>query len=367
MDATASVIVRTKDRPVFLRRALTSVLAQTHADFQLVVVNDGGDPAVLDEVLASVVGSDARLVRVHHDVSLGRSEAFNAGLAASDGAYVAVHDDDDTWEPGFLEQTVSHLRAHPEHCAVGARCWVVQEAVSDGALVEDHRELFATDSEQATMTEMVWGNYMPPISMLFRRSALDEVGGFDPTLPVLEDWELNLRLLARHQMGFLPEVPLASWHHRVDDSGAASNSIVAEARDHLAYDLLIRDQYLRGERGADVPQLGALLVSCYHLKRFATATAKAQDEESRVFDQWAHSHADHLEASSTALRIEVGRLRGDMMLMTERLSQAHVELRTLVEAVAPTVAGAIRELVKLVVYTAWGMCEIISMPQGTLP
>lgn len=346
MEATTSVVVRTRDRPILLRRALGSVLAQTYHDLQVVVVNDGGDRAVVDEVLASVMGDDPRLVRVHNETTQGRAEAFNAGLAASRGAYVAVHDDDDTWEPAFLQATVAHLQAHAAHCAVGTRCWVVKETLFDGSIIEDHREPFAVDSAHATLTEMVWGNYMPPISMLFRRSALDEVGGFDPSLPVLEDWDLNLRLLARHTMGFLPEVPLASWHHRTDEGGAASNSIVAEARDHVAYDLLIRDQYLRGTRGSDVPQLGALLASCYHLKRVATSASTARDEENRVFDAWTRTQRDHLESTVTAVRVELGRLRGDTMLVTERISHAHDDLQHLGEAMVPAVTEAVRDLIK---------------------
>lgn len=342
MGSTVAVIIRTKDRPLLLRRALASVLAQTHVDLSIVVVNDGGDRELLDATTSEVVGTDSRLRVVHHEVSQGRSAAFNAGLASTDAPYVAVHDDDDTWDPRFLEATVAHLESDPGAGAVATRTWLVREHLRDGAITEDSRELFATSIEVATLVEMVWANFIPPISMLMRHAAVDDVGPFDTSLPVLEDWDFNLRLLSRYRVGFLPDEPLASWHHR-DSAGLDGNSVVTEAANHARFDLRIRDEYLRGERVA-LDGLGSLLATTYHLRRMSTASDQARATQSEIADRWHTSHTDHLDAATATVRVEVGRVRGDVLGLGERLHHLDNRLTSVVDGVSVAVRQGTKPL-----------------------
>jgi len=108
--ARVAVIVRTKNRPLLLARALDSVLSQTYRDFTIVVVNDAGDVAPVQEQIDAVADrADGRILLVDNAVSRGREAAMNIGLAASSSTYVVIHDDDDAWAPTFLERTASHL------------------------------------------------------------------------------------------------------------------------------------------------------------------------------------------------------------------------------------------------------------------
>jgi len=106
-----AIVLRTRDRPVLLRRALADVCAQAFPGWRLVVVNDGGDPAEVEKLLAEQPGLGERVTVVHNEVPRGRAVAWNLGLAGADSEYVAVHDDDDTWHPAFLARTVAHLDA----------------------------------------------------------------------------------------------------------------------------------------------------------------------------------------------------------------------------------------------------------------
>src|SRR5947208_16048547 len=99
--------MRTKDRPHFLERALTSVLGQTHRDFELVLVNDGGAREPIEEIVGHA--ADPRVHVLHNPDSAGMVAATNRALAESESTYVAVHDDDDTWAPTFLERTTARL------------------------------------------------------------------------------------------------------------------------------------------------------------------------------------------------------------------------------------------------------------------
>ena len=104
-----AVITRTKDRIPLLKRALESISDQTFRDFIWVVVNDGGERAGVDDIVAEARrrGIETRLL--HHEKSLGMEAASNAGIRACDSEYIAIHDDDDSWKSAFLERTVDFL------------------------------------------------------------------------------------------------------------------------------------------------------------------------------------------------------------------------------------------------------------------
>ncbi|MBU2090763.1 MAG: glycosyltransferase family 2 protein, partial [Alphaproteobacteria bacterium] len=92
-EPVVAIITRTKDRPILLRRAIDSVLAQHYSDWVHVIVNDGGDPAPVDGLLAGYMDAYAgRLVRVDNPQSLGMEVASNRGIAASASRYLIIHD-----------------------------------------------------------------------------------------------------------------------------------------------------------------------------------------------------------------------------------------------------------------------------------
>ena len=101
-------------------------------------------------------------------------------------------------------------------------------------------------------SELLVRNYIPTVSLLFRTSVLDVLGGWRSDLPVLADWDFNLRLCMLGPIGFVDE-PLARWHHRTTTDPDLGNSFVVASGDHRQYEGLIRDAYLRREavRSAD--------------------------------------------------------------------------------------------------------------------
>jgi hypothetical protein len=110
---------------------------------------------------------------------------------------------------------------------------------------------------------MVNGNFFPPIAFLFRRTVHDQVGGYDETLPVLGDWDFNLRFLLKADIGVLPK-PLAYYHHRDvgGTSAAYSNSVIGGIDKHLEYSSIVRNKYIRN---AEYGALAALVSAGYGL------------------------------------------------------------------------------------------------------
>lgn len=257
--AKVAIVTRTKNRPTLLRRALDSITSQTYADYVVIVVNDAGERGPIEECVSSISDrAEGRVHVVHNEVSRGREAAMNTGLHAAESQYVVIHDDDDTWAPQFLERTVSYLDEHEDAGGVGVRTAVVHETVDGDSVTINRQELLAANLTDVTLFEMVRRNYVPPISLLYRRAVHDEVGEYDETLPVLADWDFNLRMLGRYDVGFIDGDPLAFWHHRTDTGGDIANSVIGAADDHLTYDRTIRNRYLRDDLRAN-GHLGSIL------------------------------------------------------------------------------------------------------------
>ncbi len=264
--ARVAVIVRTKNRPLLLARALDSVLSQTYRDFTIVVVNDAGDVAPVQEQIDAVADrADGRILLVDNAVSRGREAAMNIGLAASSSTYVVIHDDDDAWAPTFLERTASHLDETGRQ-AVGTRSEVVYERIVGDQIITEGRELLATDKSEITLLDTLVRNYTPTNSLLYRREIHELIGDYDESLPVLADWDFMLRLLRVHEVDFIDGEPLAFWHRRPDAVGDEGNSVHAGRSEHAHWDAFIRDRYLRADL-ARQGGMGYLLVLAEILDR----------------------------------------------------------------------------------------------------
>lgn len=242
-----AVIVRTKDRPLFLRRALRDIFDQTHSDFSVVVVNDGGDADEVDGVVAELPLEVRERVNIlHREQSTGMEAASNAGIRSCDSAYIAIHDDDDLWHPEFLQRTVRHLE-NSFDAGVVVRTNVRFEEVVGDDIVETRSEPCWPAFNRISLGEQLRINRAVPISFLYRRSLHEEVGYYNENLAVCGDWEFNLRVLAMHPIGFLDGEPLAFWCQRPTASGAEANSIFEKAEEHRHFDRMVRDNFLRDD------------------------------------------------------------------------------------------------------------------------
>jgi glycosyltransferase involved in cell wall biosynthesis len=243
-----AIITRTKNRPVMLKRAALSVASQTFSDYVWVVVNDGGDPQEVDRIVADSPVDLRKVIIVHNPKSLGMEAASNRAIAASKSEYIVIHDDDDTWQPQFLAKTTEFLENPP----VPSMRAVITHAIrwSEMIIEDDYVELIDSSGYQdwvmsVPLYEMASGNMFAPIQFVFPRDVYDEIGGFDETLPVLGDWDFNLRFLMKHDIGVLPE-KLANYHHRdYQKSGDYSNSVYGAISKHQNYDAVVRNRGLR--------------------------------------------------------------------------------------------------------------------------
>lgn len=239
-----AIITRTRNRPVFLKRALQSVGRQTYGNYVHVIVNDGGEKEEIADLVRNLPEPQQGKTKVfHRDTASGAPDTiFNESIDRVDSKYFAIHDDDDTWHPDFLKETVGYLEGHDEIGAVVTRTDKVIEMLHDTKIIEKKRSQWMSDVLVVNLYRQCIDNQMTPISTLYRREAYETVGKFDSTLPVVGDWEFGVRLLQKYDVDFIDTgYALAEYHHREggDNSFAAHN--------HRYYTNKVMNAYLRDE------------------------------------------------------------------------------------------------------------------------
>jgi len=188
---TVGVIVPVRGEAPFLPAALEAILAQEPPPADIVVVDDASpDPVALPEAAPP----RCRLVR--RNARGGPAGARQTGLEALRTPLVALCDSDDVWEPGKLAAQLSALEDHPGAAVCFGRATVVGP---DGAETGERWEeppggLHGPDDLLPMLYEC---DPVPTSSVVVRRSAVKQVGGFGSDVPYgVEDWDLWLRFVA---------------------------------------------------------------------------------------------------------------------------------------------------------------------------
>lgn len=247
-----SIITRTKNRDILLRRALRSVLSQSHEDWEMIIVNDGGDPSPVDRLLASVGdAAQGRIKVIHNPVSLGMEAASNKGIEQASGAYMVIHDDDDSWTPEFLNIALRELKQQkarwPAVRGIASRAVRVLEEIKGDDVITHKLEKFRPDVRVGLipLNQLLHENMFAPIQFLYERSVIAEVGNYREDLPVLGDWEFNIRFARRYDIAQISD-ETALYHHRIaDKSSAYGNSVIAGHEKHLFYNQALKNEWLR--------------------------------------------------------------------------------------------------------------------------
>ncbi len=283
-----AILMRTKNRPVLLARAFASVLSQSYPNWCLCLVNDGGDAKEVDNLVRQYLPQFGdRLVVRHHERSLGMEAASNAALTLADSDYVVVHDDDDSWHPDFLKETVEFLERteNAVYGAVAARCEVIHEEIVGNRVKTLFREPWGYWEERIDFMNMARANSIPPICLLIRREIINAIGDFNPNLPVLGDWDYSLRIMETCDIDTINEV-LSYYHHRQSGDVVYANSVHSGLDKHQTYQVLYRNAMVRSYLQTDPSRLGLLHVMLLRMQ-------KLEDQHNAHFND-IHKHLEWL-------------------------------------------------------------------------
>jgi glycosyltransferase involved in cell wall biosynthesis len=248
-----AVITRTKDRPLLLKLAIKSFLGQSLNDYVMVIVNDGGDSKVIEDLVDPYKQSaEGRLTILHNYVSMGMQAAANKGIQSVDSKYVVIHDDDDTWDGRFLEKTTDHLEKSGAMAVVTSTDVITEEIDGDTINVLGRARMLP-DMKHISLYKMCFENQAAPIALIFNRNVFETIGYFDESLRGFGDWDFGLRLLLHYDIDYLnlPEA-LAFYHQRPHSDGLHLNSVFTDDQqylENLMFNRYLRDDIRRGQLG----------------------------------------------------------------------------------------------------------------------
>lgn len=197
-DPQVSVLLPVYNGGRFLREAIDSILGQSYADFELIVVNDGSTDDTHDIVSSY---ADPRLRYIRQD-NCGLSATLNKAIGLARGRYLARQDSDDLSYPERLKRQVEYLDAHPTCGLVGtwAEIWVEGERTSRA-----HRH---PADNPVLQFLLLFNNPFVHSSVMMRREAVQKVGPYlsDRSRKLPEDYELWSRIARHYELANIPEL-----------------------------------------------------------------------------------------------------------------------------------------------------------------
>lgn len=176
------------ERPAVLERSLRSVMAQSMADFECILVDESTN-AETEAACRALCASDPRFVYMRPAGRLGLAGSLNLGVKAARGRYVARFDSDDICVPDRLIQQVAYLDSNPDIGVLGGHLAIMDEMETPVGV--RHYPL----THEGIERRFQMNNAMAHPTVMMRRSVLDAHGAYDPTFRFAEDLELWLRLL----------------------------------------------------------------------------------------------------------------------------------------------------------------------------
>jgi len=199
MAPKVSVISSVHNGESSLKGAIESVLNQTMADFEFVIVDDASTDGSAD-ILERF--DDPRIVVLKNDTRIGLTASLNRAFDLTRGEFIARQDDDDFSLPKRFEQQVKFLESYSEVGVVGSQMEVIDE---EGNFLEQ----YSLPSDHGILAwNLFFERSFAHPSVMIRRELLSKVGGYDEDYLVSQDHKLWSRLVLETRFANLPEVLL---------------------------------------------------------------------------------------------------------------------------------------------------------------
>lgn len=213
---TVSVVMPAYNAAAYLPRAVASVLRQTLADLELLIVDDGSSDGTVETARTWAARDDR--VRVLTQRNAGPGPARNTAFRHARGRFFAFLDSDDEWDETFLAEHVTILLARPDVDVVVGNARN-RGGSRDGRPCRPRRR----DGVPITLAEILADETSLFIMSVFRREVIDTVGGFDPAVFTNEEYEMWIRA-ALAGFAFTRLTTPLGWYACRPDSLSASDT-----------------------------------------------------------------------------------------------------------------------------------------------
>lgn len=267
-----SIVFPTRNRAHLLHEAILRILKQTYPHFELIIVDDGSTdntPEVVEEIKKET--GDDRIRFIHFETHRGGAQARNAAMRAAKGKYIASQDDDDEWEPAYLERQVNNLENLPDEYGMSYVSYL--RILSNGKKVPMPPRAFKPKSGYIYGGDIMHKNYCPFQAGMIRKSVLEKVGLVCEQIDSLYDWEMWLRIAKKYKIAHIDE-PLFTWRYTPNSNSSDPKKIQRqiEARN-----------YILKEFGEDIKHFGYLP---HHMSRLADLLIRAGNMREARHSLW---------------------------------------------------------------------------------
>lgn len=233
-----SVLMSCYNSARWLHDSVSSVLAQTFADFELILVDDGSTDQT-PEIMERFGQKDGRVIVVTKQNS-GLTRSLNEGIARASGAWIARLDADDICEPTRLETQIDFVRQRPEIVLVGSGFWEVDSAdklIKKQSYPSGHGALVRSLERLQRM--------FPHSSAIFRLDAAKDAGLYNPLFQKSQDWDLWLRLSERGRISCLtaPLVRVRKHSDQISSSVSGVSQFVYSTGASVCHHLRVRGEH----------------------------------------------------------------------------------------------------------------------------
>ncbi len=212
----SAIITTYKRKPEMVLRALDSILAQTYKDIEIIVVDDSpADYPQREDVKNAIIGREkdnheVKIRYIAHEKNMGGCVARNTGMKVSQGEFLAYLDDDDEWLPEKIEKQMK-VMMETDVALVCCGSKTINE--ENGTVCVRDDTLYRGN----VLKQLLHRNFIGSTSFpIIRKSCLLEVGGFDPLMKAVQDYDVWLRLAEKYKVDYVDE-PLVLYHIHADE------------------------------------------------------------------------------------------------------------------------------------------------------
>ena len=206
-----SIVMPVRDGERFLQMAIDSVLAQSFADFELIVIDDGSSNST-PAILAEAARRDPRIVVISKE-PMGVAAAFNLGIAAARAPLIARLDADDIALPDRLARQVETMHSEPSLGLLGSFAETIDES---GRTLGSRTPPV---SHEALIAVLARNDPFITSTIMLRTDIARTLGGYRAAIEVAEDYDLWLRMAERTRIANLPETLVRYRVHLQSETG----------------------------------------------------------------------------------------------------------------------------------------------------